>query len=160
MRITLTAIGIAAMAAIGAAAAGGATAGVHLTALGAPSPQNPPPAPDLPSPDQLSGLCNQATDPGVSYTTKTNLVQNGITPDEGHLADHDLRKAYREGKFPETFVVTNIAPAGPNAAQADVAISGPKFAGPVSKHLMFVNQGGNWILQHDSAIALLQAATG
>ena len=99
------------------------------------------------------------TDPGVSYTTKTNLVENGISPDEGHLADHDLRKAYREGKFPETFNVTNIAPAGPNAT-ADVAISGPKFAGPVTKQLMFVNQGGNWILQHDSAIALLQAATG
>jgi hypothetical protein len=31
---------------------------------------------------------------------------------------------------------------------------------PVTKNLMFVNQGGNWILQHDAAIALLQAATG
>jgi len=76
------------------------------------------------------------------------------------VADHDLRKAYRDGKFPETFDVTNIAPAGPNAGQADVAISGPKFAGPVTKHLMFINQSGNWILQHDSALALLQAATG
>ncbi len=113
----------------------------------------------LPTPDQLSNLCNQATDPGVSYTTKNNLVENGISPDEGHVADHDLRKAYRNGNFPETFAVTNIAPAGPNMAQADVAISGPKFAGPVQKHLVFVNQGGNWILQHDAAIALIQAAT-
>jgi hypothetical protein len=138
-------------------------AGVQLAAVGAPRPQDPvppPPGQQLPSPDQLSSLCTQATDPGVSYTTKTNLVENGITPDEGHLADHDLRKAYRDGKFPETFAVTNIAPAGPNAAQADVAISGPKFAGPVTKHLFFVNQGGNWVLQHDAGIALLQAATG
>ncbi len=146
---------------------------VRLAALGAPTgpaataggwsiqPQDPPPpGQDLPTPEQLSNLCNQVTDPGVSYTTKTGLVENGIAPDEGHLADHELRKAYREGKFPETFAVTNIAPAGPNAAQADVAISGPKFAGPVSKHLMFLDQGGNWILQHDSAIGLLQAATG
>jgi hypothetical protein len=95
----------------------------------------------------------------VSYTTKTNLVENGISPDEGQLADHDLRKAYRDGKFPETFNVTNIQPVGPNAT-ADVAISGPKFAGPVSRQLMFVNQGGNWILSHDSALALVQAATG
>jgi hypothetical protein len=36
---------------------------------------------------------------------------------------------YRDGKFPETFAATNTQPAGPNAAQADVAISGPKFAG-------------------------------
>ena len=55
--------------------------------------------------------------------------------------------------------MTNIQPAGPNAATSDVAISGPKFAGPVTKNLAFVNEGGNWILQHDSALALLQAAT-
>jgi hypothetical protein len=163
---------VAAMAVVGGAAAGlasvaqpGELARVQLAAVGAPLPQDPPPLPPapgqgLPNPDQLSSLCNQVTDPGVSYTTKTNLVENGISPDEGHVADHDLRKAYRDGKFPETFNVTNIAPAGPNAAQADVAISGPKFAGPVTKHLAFVDQGGNWVLQHDSAIGLIQAATG
>jgi len=107
----------------------------------------------------LSSLCNQVTDPGVSYTTKTNLVENGISPDEGHVADHDLRKAYRNGNFPGTFTVTNIQPAGPNMAGADVAIAGPRFAGPVTNQLVFVNQGGTWILQHDAAIALIQAAT-
>ncbi|MCV7102230.1 hypothetical protein [Mycobacterium palustre] len=156
--------GVAALAVIGGGAAGIAAvaapvAEVQLAGVGAPLPQDPPPAPGLPTPEQLSTLCNQATDPGVSYTTKNNLVENGITPDEGHVADHDLRKAYRNGNFPETFTVTNIAPAGPNAAQADVAIAGPKFAGPVTKHLAFVNQGGNWVLQHDAAIALIQAAT-
>lgn len=155
---------VAALAVVGGAAAGIAgIAAPSALAQVQPRPQDPPPpAPgqNLPNPDQLASLCNQATDPGVSYTTKTNLVQNGINPDEGHLADHDLRKAYRDGNFPETFAVTNIAPAGPNAAQADVAISGPRFAGPVTKHLFFVNQGGNWILQHDAAIALIQAASG
>jgi hypothetical protein len=156
---------VAALAVIGGGAAGIAAVappvgqGVHLAAFGAPLPQDPPPAPGLPTPDQLASLCNQATDPGVSYTTKNNLVQNGISPDEGHVADHDLRKAYRNGNFPETFTVTNIAPAGPNMAQADVAIGGPRFAGPVTKHLVFINQGGNWILQHDAAIALIQAAS-
>ena len=177
MTMKSVATGVAAVGAIGAAAVGVTSAAfapagpaqVQLAAVGAPYgpalPQDPPPLPrapgqNLPNPDQLSSLCNQATDPGVSYTTKTNLVENGISPDEGHVADHDLRKAYRDGKFPETFNVTNIAPAGPNAAQADVAIAGPKFAGPVTKHLAFISQGGNWILQHDSAIALIQAATG
>jgi hypothetical protein len=162
---------VAALAVVGGAAAGFAFAAsvappshlaqVQLAAVGATLPLDPPPAPgqSLPTPDQLSGLCNQVTDPGVSYTTKNNLVENGISPDEGHVADHDLRKAYRDGNFPETFTVTNIQPAGPNAAQADVAISGPKFAGPVTKHLAFINQGGNWVLQHDAAIALIQAAS-
>lgn len=162
----------AVLAVIGGALAGAASlappAGhvqIQLAAVGTPRtplPQNPPPpAPgqNLPSAAQLSNLCNQVTDPGVSYTTKNDLVENGISPDEGHVADHDLRKAYRHGNFPETFTVTNIAPAGPNMAQADVAIAGPKFAGPVTKHLAFVNQNGNWMLQHDAAIALLQAAT-
>ena len=159
----LAVVGGAAAAGIASIAAPNGPGQVQLAAVGVPFgpalPQDPPPAPGLPSPDQLANLCNQATDPGVSYTTKQNLVQNGITPDEGHVADHDLRKAYRDGKFPETFNVTNITPAGPNGAQADVAISGPKFAGPVSKHLAFVNQGGNWILEHNSAIGLIQAAT-
>lgn len=139
--------------------------GIQLAAVGTPLtplPQNPPsPAPGqkLPTAEQLSNLCNQVTDPGVSYTTKNDLVENGISPDEGHVADHELRKAYRHGNFPETFTATNIAPAGPNAAQADVAIAGPKFAGPVTKRLAFVNQNGTWVLQHDAAIALIQAAT-
>lgn len=162
---------VAAMAVIGAVATGISSvatsvappdAQVQLAAIGAPLVQDPPPpAPgqNMPTADQLANLCNQVTDPGVSYTTKTNMVQNGISPDEGHVADHDLRKAYRNGNFPETFTVTNIQPAGPNLANAEVAIAGPKFAGPVIKQLVFVNENGNWLLQHDAAIALIQAAS-
>lgn len=168
---------VAALAVIGGAAVGIASVAapvtqLQLAAVGAPYgpalPQDPPPPPpppapavpgQLPNPDQLVNLCNQVTDAGTGYSTKNNLVQGGISPDEGHVADHDLRKAYRNGNFPETFTVTNIQPAGPNAATADVAIAGPKFAGPVTKNLAFVNEGGNWILQHDSALALVQAAT-
>lgn len=170
------ATGVAALAVLGGAATGITSvaasvappgAQVQLVAVGTPLPQDPPPPPplppapgqNLPTAEQLSNLCNQATDPGVSYTTKNNLVENGISPDEGHVADHDLRKAYRNGNFPETFTVTNIQPAGPNLASAQVAIAGPRFAGPVTKQLVFVNQNGNWVLQHDAAIALIQAAS-
>lgn len=165
------AVSMAALAVLGGAAAGIASVSapatqVQLAAVGAPIPQDPPPPPapapvgqGLPTPEQLSNLCTQATDPGVGYSTKVGLVENGINPDEGHVADHDLRKAYRNGNFPETFTVTNIVPAGPNIASAQVAIGGPKFAGPVVKQLVFVQQGGNWVLQHDAALALLQAAT-
>lgn len=167
------ATGVAALTAIGGAAAGVASIAapigldqVHLAAVGAPLPQDPPPPPappgapgQLPTADQLATLCTQVTDPGVNYRDKANLVENGVPQNEGMVADHDLRKAYRNGNFPEQFNVTNIAPAGPNMAQADVGITGPKFAGPVNKHLVFVNQNGNWVLQHDAALALLQAAT-
>lgn len=163
---------VAALAVVGGAAVGIASVAapvrqVQLAAVGAPLPQEPPPPPPAPAPvgpglptaEQLTNLCIQATDPGVGYSTKVGLVENGINPDEGHVADHDLRKAYRNGNFPETFTVTNIVPAGPNTAAAQVAIGGPKFAGPVNKQLVFVQQGGNWVLQHDAALALLQAAS-
>jgi hypothetical protein len=172
MTVKMLATGAAAVAAIGAAAAGltsvavGATSGlqVQLAALGVPFAQDPlpppaPGAPPLPSPEQLSSLCTQVTDPGVSYQTKFGLVENGISGEEGHVADHDLRKASRDGNFPEQFNVTNIQPAGPTGVTADVAITGPKFAGPVTKNLAFVNQGGTWVMQHDAAIALVQAAS-
>jgi hypothetical protein len=176
MTAKLLATGAAAVAAIGAAAAAVTFAAsgvssahpaalqVQTVALGVPFAQDPPPppppgAPPLPSPDQLSNLCNQVTDPGVSYETKFGLVENGISADEGHVADHDLRKASRDGNFPEQFNVTNIQPVAPNAVSADVAITGPKFAGPVTKNLAFIDQGGTWVMQHDSAIALVQAAS-
>ncbi|MEB4209515.1 hypothetical protein [Mycobacterium sp. 94-17] len=169
------ATGVAALTAIGGAAAGVASIAapiglgqVQLAAVGAPLPQDPPPPPpppppgapgQLPTAEQLATLCTQVTDPGVNYRDKANLIENGVSQNEGMVADHDLRKAYRNGNFPEQFNVTNIAPAGPNLAQADVGITGPKFAGPVNKHLVFVNQGGNWVLQHDAALALVQAST-
>jgi hypothetical protein len=174
MTVKMLATGAAAVAAIGAAAAGltsvasGATSAfeVQTVALGVPFALDPPPPPAppgapaaLPSPEQLSNLCNQVTDPGVSYETKFGLVENGISADEGHVADHDLRKASRDGNFPEQFNVTNIQPVAPNAVSANVAITGPKFAGPVTKQLAFIDQGGTWVIQHDSAIALVQAAT-
>jgi hypothetical protein len=169
MTVKLLATGVAAVATIGAAAAGMASAvaggasalQVRPVVLGAPLDPPPPPpgAPPLPSPEQLSDLATRVTDPGVSYETKFGLVENGISADEGHVADHDLRKAFRNGNFPEQFNVTNIQPVGPNGVTADVAITGPKFAGPVNKQLAFVDQGGTWVLQHDAAIALVQAAS-
>jgi hypothetical protein len=165
---------VAALAVIGGAAAGvtsiaasiappSGLAHVQLAAVGAPLPQDPPPPPpnpqDLPTPDQLSGLLINLSDPGVSYKTKDGLVEGGIGSGEGHLVDHELRKAYRDGKFPLSFNVSNIQPAGPNAVTADVATSGPKLPAPVTKNLAFINQGG-WMLSRDSATQIVQAVQG
>ena len=167
MTTKLFATGVAAIAAIGAAAAGVTSLSVALAPQVTPvvlsAPLDPPPPapgqPPLPSPEQLADVCNRVTDPGVSYDTKVGLVENGIAPAEGHVADHDLRKAFRNGNFPEQFAVSNIQPIPGNGVKADVAITGPKFAGPVDKTLVFIDQGGTWVLQHDAALALVQAAT-
>jgi hypothetical protein len=167
MIVKMLATGAAAAAAIAAAAAGvtsfasGSTSAfeVQPVALGLPFAQDPPPAPDLPTAGDLSSLCTNLTNPGVSYHSKTGLVAGGINDNDGRVADHDLREAFRDGKFPQSYDVTNIQPAGPNAATADVAISGPKFPQPVTQNLTFVNQGG-WAISPQSAQALVQAATG
>ena len=169
MTVKLLATGVAAVATIGAAAAGvtslasGAAPASQFAPVVLSAPLDPPPPapgqPPLPSPEQLTDLATRATDPGVSYKTKFGLVENGISSQEGHDADHLLRKAYEHGNFPEQFAFTNIEPIGPNGASADVAITGPKFAGPVEKKLAFVDQGGTWVLQYDAALALVQAAS-
>lgn len=168
MKTTVKSIatGVAAVAAIGAAAAGvtsiasvtPTTPQMQPVAVGAPLPQDPPPGANVPTADQLTGLLNSLADPGVSYTTKTGLVEGGISSGEGHMFDHELRKAYRDGEFPLSFNVANIQPSGPNAATADVAVSGPKLPAPITKNLTFINQGG-WALSQDSATQLVQAAT-
>jgi hypothetical protein len=162
------ATGVVTVAAITAAAAGltsiahSAAAPPQPVVFTAPVPLDPPPnqppAPGLPSPEQLADLCNQVTNPGVGYGAKNNLVEGGISPSEGHDADHKLREAYRHGYFPENFSVANIQQAGPNVT-ADVTTTGPKLAAPVTQNYTFANQGGNWVMSHDSAVALLQTAT-
>jgi hypothetical protein len=171
MTVKMLVIGASAVAAVGAAAAGltsfaPATSAVQVqpVALGVPFAQDPPPppppgAPGLPTAGDLSSLCTNLTNPGVNYHSKTGLVAGGINDNDGRVADHDLREAYRDGKFPQSYDVTNIQPAGPNAATADVAISGPKFPTPVTRNLTFVNQGG-WAISPQSAQELVQAATG
>jgi hypothetical protein len=167
MTVKSFATGVAAVAAIGAAAAGVASQAlgqpaalkVQPIAAGMPFAQDPPPpAPGLPTSGELSSLCTNLTNPGVNYHSKTGLVAGGINDNDGRVADHDLREAYRAGKFPQSYDVTNIQPAGPNAATADVAIGGPKFPTPVTRNLTFVNQGG-WTISPESAQALIQAAT-
>ena len=75
MTVKAFATGVAAAAAIGAAAGGVTSVGcgtlappadpVRQVAVSAPLPQDPPPGqPALPTADQLSSLCTQATDPG------------------------------------------------------------------------------------------------
>ena len=135
---------------------------VQLASVGAPLPQDPQPASTmiLPTADQLTGILNNLSNPGVNYRTKDALVEGGIGSGEGHEMDHELRVAYRNGQLPLSFVVSNIQQNGPTTVMSDVAVSGPKLSAPVTKPLMFVNQNGNWMLSSPSATMLVQAVAG
>lgn len=158
---------VAALAIIGGATAGyvsSAPVEIQLASTGAPLPLDPAPTPgpaqNVPTADQVTSILTNLSDPGVSYHTKDSLVEGGIGSGEGHVMDHELRKAYRNGELPLSFVVSNIEQNGPTTATADVAISGPKLPAPVTKNLMFVNQNGNWVLSSPSATQLVQAVSG
>ena len=166
------ATGVAAVAAVGAAAVGVASIPTVATspqvqpvAIGVPLPQDPAPAPapvpgaNLPTASQVSGLLTSLTDPSVSFADKGNLVEGGIGGMQAHIADGELQKAAKNGDLPLTFNVTNIQPAAPGSATADVAFSGPKLSTPVTENVTFVNQG-DWILSRHSAIQLVKLLRG
>ena len=138
------------------------TVRVMPVAVGAPLPQAPAPSPapaaDVPTSDQLTGVLNSLADPNVPFANKTNLVEGGISGTEAHMADHEFKKAAKNGDLPLAFNVSNIHPgSAPGSATADVAVSGPKIPSPVTQSVTFVNQGG-WVLSRASAMELLQAA--
>lgn len=155
---------VAAIAAIGAAAAGATSlesvapppAQVQPVVFGAPLPQDP--AANLPIPGELVAVLNGLQDPNVPFASKSNLVQGGVGGVEGHIADRQLQKAAANGQLPLSFTVSNIAPAGPDAASADVTATGPSLP-PTTQNITFVDQGG-WKLSRGSAMALLQAFQG
>jgi hypothetical protein len=161
---------VAALAVIGGTAASMASivapsepASVQLAAVGTPLPQDPPPVPppaagtNVPTPAQLTGLLTSLADPKVPFAKKSNLVEGGISGTEAHMADHELKKAAKNGDLPLAFNVTNVQPgAAPGSAIADVAISSPKLPIPVTQSVTFVNQGA-WVLSRASAMQLLQA---
>jgi hypothetical protein len=164
------ATGAAALGVLGAAAFGvtsiaavPAASAVQLTSVGAPLPQDPPPVPvpapaaGVPTADQLTGLLNSLADPSVSFNSKGNLVEGGVSGTVAHIADKKLQKAAKNGDLPLSFSITNIQPAAGGSVTADVAVSGPKLPNPVMQNVTFVNQG-SWMLSRSSAMELLQAA--
>jgi hypothetical protein len=167
MKITVKSVAtsVAAVAAMGAAAVGVTSVAsvaptvpqVQPVAFGAPLPQDPAPAANIPTAVQLTGLLNSLADPNVPFANKSNLVEGGISPTEAHLADHELKKAAKNGDLPLSFNVANIQPGAPGSATADVSVSGPKLTSPVTQSVTFVNQG-SWMLSRASAMELLQAA--
>lgn len=153
------ATGVAAVAVIGAAAvtslASVSTAPVQIQPVVFDAPLPLDPAADVPTPGELVGVLNSLADPGVPFTNKSYLIQGGVGGVEGRIADRQLQKAAQKGQLPLSFEVTNIAPAGPGAASADVTATGPALA-PTTQNVTFVNQGG-WKLSRASAMSVLQA---
>ncbi|MGF2945664.1 hypothetical protein [Mycobacterium sp. Lab-001] len=164
MTVKSRAKGIAAASAVIGAAAAAVTSvavappiapQVQLATFGAPLPLDP--ATDVPSAGQVVSVLNGIANPNVAAAEKSGLVEGGLSPIEQSVMDSRMRKGLENGKLPLTISTTNIQPAGPGAATADVTASSAKLQ-PHSVNLKFVNQDG-WKLSHSSLMRLSQMSS-
>lgn len=154
---------LTAVAAIGAIAAAGtllapaqpARPTISPAAFQAPLPLAPVPA--VPTQEQILGLLNAFASP-TNFSGKSDLVQGGLSGWQIYQADLAMGKAEFWGLVPFSFDVTNIQPAGPNTASADVATWGP-HSGATTRSLTFVNDDG-WKISSASARDLLYGLYG
>ena len=113
----------------------------------------------VPTVDQVLAILGGLTDPDTPAANKTNIVTPGFSPDEaGTIDDHLTRmRAFGRGLLPPLFHVTDIQPAPNNLAGATVSTGGyvRKITNP--RPIVLVNQGGHWLITHDTAIPVLDA---
>ena len=153
-------VGVAALAAgFGGIVAAGYASAQPVVPQQAPFGQDPPPAADVPSAEQISGILTDLTDPAVPEQVKNGLVQGGFDRAEDHRLRHALNVAEHRGELPLSFQAANIASPSPGTATADVTVTGPRLAAPITKTLSFTNQNG-WIVSYDSAAELVEEITG
>jgi hypothetical protein len=104
----------------------------------------------VPTVDQIVAIFAELTDPDSPAASKTDIVTPGFTPDEAGTIDDHLNRS--RGVLPLNFVVTNIQPAPNNFAGATLATVGWPRQSTYGRPIVLVDQGGHWLLTHDSAV--------
>lgn len=134
--------GVAAAAVMGGAAMG-------VTSIASPAIAS---ADDCVSPAALKGVLDTLVEPGLKFNSpaKENLVQGGVGPLKGRLADGALKNAYADGTLP-----TDITVDPPTCIDPATATSTVRAAGK-SMPITFVNEGG-WKVSAASASTVLAA---
>ena len=128
-----------------------AAAALLLTALSVVAPTVAH-ADDVPTPDQVTDIMNELTDPNIPAGNKIDIVSPPFDDHQARVVDAILNYCRTWGMLPVPFIVTDIQPAPNNMAGATV--SNPRTwhlragGGPV----VLVNQGGRWMMTSDSAV--------
>jgi hypothetical protein len=110
----------------------------------------------VPTVDDVVGLFDGLTDPDIPAANKTNIVTPGFTPEEAGTIDDHLNRS-RGPQLPLHFVVTDIQPAPNNFAGATVATVGNPRQSTYARPIVLVDQGGHWMISHDSAMTEVAA---
>jgi hypothetical protein len=114
----------------------------------------------VPSTNEVVAVLAKLTDPGIPAENKTDIVTPGFAPDEAGTIDDHLNRMNVNvfgGLLPPDFVVTAIQPAPNNSAGATVATTGGYKHATNPRPIVLVNQGGHWLITHDTAMTELDA---
>jgi hypothetical protein len=117
-------------------------------------PGQDPCAGPVPTVDQVVGILDKLTDPDISAANKTDIVSPGFSPEEAGTIDNHLNRS-RGPQLPLHFVVTDIEPAPNNSAGATLATVGNPRQSTYARPIVLVDQGGHWMITHDSAMTEL-----
>ena len=98
----------------------------------------------------------ELTDPDIAALNKTDVVTPGFSPEEAPKIDDRLNRS-RGPQLPLHFVVTNIQPASNNFAGATLATVGNPHQSTYARPIVLANQGGHWLITHDTAMTELEA---
>jgi hypothetical protein len=109
----------------------------------------------VPTVDQVVAIMAELTDPDKPAANKTDIVTPGFSPEEAQKLDDRLNRM-RGPALPEHFVVTDIQPAPNNFAGATVASVGNPRQSTYPRPIVLVEQGGHWLITHDTAMAKLE----
>jgi hypothetical protein len=126
-----------------------------LTVVAAPATAHADPVPTV---DDVVAVMAELTDPGIPAANKGNIVSPGFAPYEAGTIDDQLNRMNARGRIlPLPFIVTDIQPAPNNFAGATLATGGSPRQSTFPKPIVLVNQGGHWLITHDTALAKLES---
>jgi hypothetical protein len=112
----------------------------------------------VPTVDQVTAVLAELADPNRPAASKTDIVTPGFSPDEaGTIDNHLTRMEAFGGLLPPDFVVTDIESAPANFAGTTVATNGGYKHAIHPRPVVLVDQGGHWLITHDTAMDVLDA---
>jgi hypothetical protein len=120
-------------------------------------PGQPPCTGPVPTTDEVVAIMAKLTDPSIPAANKTDIVTPGFTPEEAQTIDDHLNRMNARGLLPLNFVVTDIQPAPANMAGATLATTGTFRQRSRPKPIVLADQGGHWLITHDTAMTALNA---
>jgi hypothetical protein len=104
----------------------------------------------VPTVDQVVAIMAELTDPDIPAVNKTDIVTPGFSPEEAGTIDDHLNRMRRV--LPLDFFVTDIEPAPNKLAGATLSTGGGLRQASHGRPIVLVDQGGHWLITHDSAV--------